>query len=477
MWKVGDSIRQGEVHGEVTAVNGRFSVYYWLENGTCGECLPHRLEEGYRMARPRKSVDQKKAEAAAKVTNGLLDAVKFCAGGFNENGETYSTHAMLWNGYISTYNGIVMYGHKIDTPLQALPHYGLLLKALKATDGDAVQITQLDQKRIQVKQKGFRTIVPCLDDFSLVSRTAPDNPVSMLDSRMREGFEIMKQIANKRGETVMQSAVLVSNGFMVACDNHMLGMFWHGIGFPELAVPADFIEAVLKVAKPLVSFGYTADQSLTFYFDDGSFIRTQLYAEKYPDWQRAMPTDWSNLQQLPDDFFKALNKIEPFVPKDKTSVYASENLFHTDGDKEHGTAVDCPGLLYAEGGLDIDRLLKLEGRITHIDYTAKDRTRFVGENFRGVLANYLLGDHPRAPDGSELHSSYQLAEPPPSEAAMAAVADVFANGANAAVFNAPQPEGEPEFDDEPDDPAVVAQDMDYGGGGSSGGGGASDGWV
>ena len=64
----------------------------------------------------------------------------------------------------------------------------------------------------------------------------------------------------------MQSAVLIRNGDMIACDRQMLGMYWHGIAFPELTVPADFVEAVLKLPKPLVSFGFTEGQALTFWF-------------------------------------------------------------------------------------------------------------------------------------------------------------------------------------------------------------------
>lgn len=389
------------------------------------------------MARGRKTVAQKQEEAAKKETNSLLDAVKFCAGGFNENGETYSTHAMIWGGYISTYNGIVMYGHKVDTTLQACPHYGLLLKALKATDGAAVQITQLDLRRIQIKQKGFRTVVPCLDDYGLVTRTAPDTPISVLDSRIREGFETMKQIVNKRGDTVMQSSVLVGNGFMVACDNVMLGHYWHGLGFPEVAVPADFVDAVLKVAKPLVSFGYTPGQSLTFYFDDGSFIRTQLYAEQYPDWTKAMPEHFEGLQQLPDDFFTALDKIEPFLGKDQSHVYMSENLFHTQADPDQGTAVDCPGLLDAPSALDVDRLLKLKGIITHIDTVHREKCRFVGENFRGVLMTHLLSDKLDPEDGSD-------PEPAPH-------GYVEQNGMADATFAPPLPAGPVELDDTPAD--------------------------
>lgn len=400
MWAVGDSIRQGEIHGEVTAVIGN-TYYYWLENGTCGGCLAHRLQEGYRMGRPRKTDTQRKAEAEAKQTNTLLDAVRFCAGGFTANGEAYAQHALFYSNWVTTYNGVVMYGAQVDTPLMAAPHYGLLLKALQAADSAGLQITQLDQERLAIKGKGFRTVVPCVADLSQISRTPPDASIGPLDSRMRKAFEAMKALTSKNGEYVFQAAILMGNGFCAATDGQLGAMYWHGLGFPELVVPANFIEAVLKTPKALLSFGYTPDQSLTFYFDDGSFIRTQLYSEPYRDIAKVMPTEWDNMLQLPDTFFDALEKVKPFVDAlEHSYVFFESDRMQTHESAEVGTVVDCAGLFAAESGLDVDRLLKLKGRITHIDYRPRERTKFYGENFRGVLCNFVF-QHREPPEAAE----------------------------------------------------------------------------
>lgn len=399
MLPVGTRILRAGLPGVITGRLSSFASYYRLDNGSCGECLNELLiEDTQHMARPRKTAEQKKAEAAAKVTDTLLDAVQFCAAGFKEDGETYSTHAMIYGGWITTYNGIVMYGAKIDTQMQAMPHYGKLFAALKATTGDAVQVTQLSQDKISVKGKGFKTIVPCLNDYSLVPRTPADPPLGMIDSRMREGFEIMRQIAKKSGETILQSAVLIRNGDMVACDRQLLGMFWHGIGFPEVAVPADFIEAVLKVAKPMVSFGYTEGQSLTFYFDDESFIRTQLYNETYPDVSRAMPSSWEGMKEMPAELFAGLRRIAPFVDKSKRMVFCNPGELATavEAESDDGTTVDVAGLEDVANGLDVERLLKLEGRVKYWNPHGNN-TILQGDNFRAVLCNFVTGGESKGP--------------------------------------------------------------------------------
>lgn len=390
MWKPGDLILKDGVPGIVTDVKSSFAAYYHLENGTCGECLNELLKRETNMARPRKTAAEKTKAAEAKVSNDLLSAVQFCAGGYREGGETYASHAMIYGGYITTYSGVVMYGARVDTQLHAYPHYGLLLAALKATDGDAVQITQLSPERLSIRGKSIKTVVPCVSDHTLVARTNPDPPISALDNRMRDGFAIMKQIASKSGEYVMDSAVLIRNGDMIACDRQMLGMYWHGNGFPNVTVPADFVEAILKIAKPLVSFGYTPDQSLTFYFEDGSFVRTQLYADLFPDVSKAIPPHWNGLLQLPDGFFEALAKIKPFVKKTQGYVLFNDDNISTDATDDVGTVVRLPGLQEAPSGISLDHMLSLRGFVTHLDYLDEKKCRFMGPNFCGVVANFAF---------------------------------------------------------------------------------------
>lgn len=356
---------------------------YNLETGR-SMAIHHTCIDEVTMARPRLTAEQKKAKEASKVTDALLEAVEFCKHGYDPDGEAYAQHALFAYGYVSTYNGVVQYGYKIDTAMNAAPHYGRLLAGLKAATGDGVQITELPSNRISIKGKGFRTAVPCVSDPSLVIRHPPDNPVGMVDSRMREGFEVLKSIVRKTGETVMESQVLIRNGDMLATDRHMLGMYWHGISFPEIAVPAQFVEAVLRVPMPPVSFGFTPGQSITFWYENGSFIRSQLYAEGFPDVSRAIPEHYEGCAPVPAGMFAALEKLLPFVGKDTRAVYFIDNAIMSSDDETH---VDCEGVGDIEYGIDIDRLLKLKGRITHMDANA-ERTRFYGENFRGVLANF-----------------------------------------------------------------------------------------
>lgn len=371
----------------------------YLMNAHISVLEPH---EGPIMPRPKLTDEEKAANKAAReaVKKGaaptpakagkskLFEAARFCAPGYKETGEAYSVHASIYGGWLTTYNGIIQYGHPIEEPLQCFPHFGQLMSALKSTEGTAASITQIDAARLSIKSGKFRAVVDCVTDPAIVTRHAPDAQAGALDSRMRSGFEVMKQVASKTGEHVVTASALVRHNSMVATDRHMIVEYWHGLPFPTLTVPADFIEAVLKVPKALVSFGFS-ERSLTFYFDDWSFIRTQLYAEEWPDVDRVLPTDFSRMQQIPDGFFEALAKIVPFCKRD--FILFDDSVMRTNEEADTGCVIEVPGLIEAANGVDVHRLTKLAGRASHIDVVSDpDRVIFSGEAMRGAVACFMF---------------------------------------------------------------------------------------
>ncbi len=355
------------------------------------------------MARKTKAQIQaeKDAQKVERGINTLSEAIKFCAPGYKENGEPYSQFAVLWGGWMTTYNGVVMYGHPIAEEIQACPNFGQLQAAVKAIGAEANSITVIDANRLAIKGAKARYVVKCISDYSVVIRQPPDAPVGPLTSNMREGFEVMKQIASKSGEHVLTASILLRSGDMVASDLQLIVSYWHGLGFPTLTVPADFVEAILRIPKALVQFGYS-ERSLTFYFEDGSFVRTQLYSEEWPDVNKVLNFDATAMAAVPEGFFDALDKSKMFT--DRNYVLLDQDEVRTHEETDVGCVVSVPGLLPCELGVDAVRLSKLAGRVTHLDYwTDGSRVCLAGENLRGVCANFEAGEE----------AGYSPGTPPP----------------------------------------------------------------
>lgn len=338
---------------------------------------------------PRKTADEKAADKANKGKGRMPEAVKFCAPGFKAEGEPYAQHALIQGKTLTTYDGVLQYGHPIDDELTACPHFGKLRAALDATKDAATTVTQLDAARIAIKAPKFRTVVPCVADTALVIRNVPDPIVGPLGMEVRDGFEIMRQITDKAGLHVITSSVLMAGKSMIATDNHQIVEFFHGSDFPTLTVPANFIEAVLKIAKAFKGFGFS-EGSLTFHFEDDSYVRTQLYQEEWPDVSRALPSDFSTLLGVPDGLYTALGQMRPFI--EAGGIWFNEGSISSHASTETGCVIDVPGLRQSPGaGLDAVRLWAMRDKVTYFDYwTDPGRTILYGceGKLRGTLCNF-----------------------------------------------------------------------------------------
>ena len=63
----------------------------------------------------------------------------------------------------------------------------------------------------------------------------------------------------------------------------MLMEAWHGLDLPpNVPLPKQFVAALVKQKKNLTGFGFSRS-SATFYFEDGCWLRTQLYSDEWPD--------------------------------------------------------------------------------------------------------------------------------------------------------------------------------------------------
>jgi hypothetical protein len=91
---------------------------------------------------------------------------------------------------------------------------------------------------------------------------------------------------------------------------------WHGIDMPPLAVPKVFAQLIANSDKALSAFGFS-NNSVTFYFEDDSWYKTQLYVDKYPDVDRI----WQKLDgtHMPfnADIFDAIAQVTSFMSEDR----------------------------------------------------------------------------------------------------------------------------------------------------------------
>ena len=413
-----------------------------------------RIREKFDMARPKKTDEEKARDKAAKAgpeKNGLLDAVRFVMPGYKENGEAYAQHAMITGGWITSYNGIVQYGHPIDLPFNALPHLGRFHDALKAAGTNPAKITQPNMDRLNVSAGKMRINVDCVNDPSIIVRNNPDQAVSGLDGRMRSAMECMKKVVKKNAEHMVAASVLMVNGSLIACDGKLAVEYAHGIPTPQLTLPGDFIEAVLKVAKPLYCFGFS-EKSLTFYFEDMSYIRTQLYAEDWPDVYSVLPTRFDTFQPIPAGTFDAVRKLQPFS---KGWLFFDEGKIKTDENEDTGSTFELAGVPELYHAVDVERFLHLDGVSEKWDVTShEERMFFLSEFVRATLMFRVIensekerpepapapseSSHYPAPDPAQQYHSFSEAPAVSSDPSAGAASVPYAEPAAGSTSPEPQ---------------------------------------
>ena len=260
------------------------------------------------MKRPTKPVNSNALLASLKIVNTIL----------NKDGAIYESHCRLQDGWLTAQTQVLGIGEKIQEDLFACPNAHTLEAALSKC-GQSISITQLDQK-LSIKSDKFRALVPCIPPENL-PRSFLDASVAQLDDRLKASLAAVAPLALDEN-SVVTASVLLRNGTVTATDRKVIIQAWHGIDLPELALPKAVINPLIKNPKKLKGFGFSAS-SVTFHFEDDSWLKCQMMADKWPDVNRILDRP-CNAWPLPESFYEAVKALEPF---------SEDGFVHFDGNK------------------------------------------------------------------------------------------------------------------------------------------------
>lgn len=317
------------------------------------------------------------------INHELLTSVQQLCTILKDEGQPWETNIIMSNGWAIAHNNVIGIGEKIKEDINCCPHAFTLRDALSKC-GQSINITQLDTK-LSIKSDKFRALVKCIPRENMTLRE-PDAPVVPIDDRLKASVVAVSKFTEDETRIDVAS-ILLHNGSVVAGDRHVYLEHWHGIDLPpNLALPKAVIQPLIKNTKKLTQFGYS-NNSVTFWYEDGSWLKTQLFVEKWPDVQRIFNRP-SNPLPLPEGFFAALRTVEPF--SESACVY-----FDTNALRSHPPEFDA-GATYEVYGLpkgpimNIKQLRMMEPFIKTIDFFVQNgnhkMTLFFGDNCRGVIA-------------------------------------------------------------------------------------------
>lgn len=283
----------------------------------------------------------RKAKLKETPASLLLEAVKFLKPAQAKTGTPQQQFCIACNNWVIATNEILTIGCKIQEDLNATVHTYQLEEALKKVESD-LAITQVSETALAITSGDFKALVPCLPTGSF-EIAPPDEACAVVSDALKPALEAAALLVNENSPETKFAAVLLQAGSCVGTNGAALVEYWHGIDLPpNLLLPRQAAQAVSKCKKTLTGFGFS-ETSATFWFEDESFIKTQLYKGDYANYKFVFKNaDYSKLQDVPEEFFKAVEYLKPFSKLG--NLYFENGFMSSDSNEGEASTYKMPFL-------------------------------------------------------------------------------------------------------------------------------------
>lgn len=356
--------------------------------------IPAEAEKPKKSRARRQAASKTPKNKTANPAASLIAALKFVAVAQKKAGPTNVQFAHVAHNWAAVFDGVLTVAHPIEEDLQACPHTLQFIDALSKAD-EELAITQLGPNTLSVTSGVFKGLIPCVG-FDEVPIPAPDPQCAVIDDRIKAAFAAVAGLAQDGAPNATYAAVLLQAGSAVATNGAALLEYWHGIDLPPgMMLPKASAVAVAKAGPALTGFGFSPS-SATFYFENGAFIKTQLFGERYPHYAGIFEVPGLNAWPVPPEFFKAVHAVESFSP--------NGNIFFEGGAVTSNIARDQASTYKVEGlpermGFNAKLLSSVESHFKSVHFdAATNKVIFFGENVRGAVMGLDLGTEAREND-------------------------------------------------------------------------------
>jgi len=322
-------------------------------------------------------------EAMKKPINTLLTALQFVAAVQpKRSNNPADTHCRMFGNKLSASGGPLSASIGIQEEIECCPNTQKLIEAIKQCP-EAINLTMLLPDELSVKSGNFQAVIPCIrqKDIPAICPIAKTHEVS---PEFEVALKKAGSIVSDKAKTILESSVQLREGSVIASNGEVILEAWHGcLGPVGPILPALFINALRKNrSKAIYQLGYLID-TLTAYYEDGSWIGTALQRDPaFPDLRSFLSLP-SNPIPIPLGFFEAIERLKPFS-NDGRLYFTNEGLC-TDTYKTDGAINLCAGLPVGIS-FDIDAMRMINGLADKIDFAVTNRlVYFFGHNLRGAI--------------------------------------------------------------------------------------------
>jgi hypothetical protein len=325
------------------------------------------------------------AKSKIDPRNQLTKALDFLSITFSAKALEQGMHCILDQHSAKSFNFVIAAGTTIEEDLSACPRLDLMAEAA-AQCGPEYEIVQLSDTKLLVRSGEFQAYVPCLRP-GVLSQPIPDPPAVEINDDLLVALSKVAPLLKATAETVLEQSIQLNSGSCLSTDRKTILETWHGFDLPDgLLLPKVIVTALKAAKKPLARFGASKDTA-TFYFSDGSWLRSQLFVDKWPATITRMLDCHPTLRNVPPDLFSSARKVAPFSADGAVYVHGDNISSHPFPLNETGSALHQPIGSYHEERVYLIECLNVAARHAVLwDERAKpDGTYFEGKGIRGLI--------------------------------------------------------------------------------------------
>lgn len=295
-------------------------------------------------------------------------------------------HFQIKEGCVYSYNGMVALCAPIDFDIDCNPHAETLYKAIENCD-ETVTLNLTPGGKLSIKSGKFRALVPCIAET--VDHPKPEGDLIELEdgAGLLKALEIIEPVIGDDAARPWQAGVLLKDGCAHATCNVVAVQYWLGVDFGHVVnIPGQAVREMLRV-KEVPTHAQVSDNSITFMYASGRWIRTQLLPSDWPDFNNLLKgCDTANHREVDPAVWEACERLKKFVDmKGGEAIYFEGGEAFTHRNREEGSSYLCESIRWT-GVFNRSMLMLLQPLARKADFSTWPKpVYFMGDRLRGAI--------------------------------------------------------------------------------------------
>lgn len=291
------------------------------------------------------------------------------------------THFRIEDGHVRSYNGKLALSTPISLDIDCKPKAVPFVKAIQRCE-DTVSLSMTPAGRLGIKSGAFRAYIECVEEET--PHVLPEGEEFDIDGEaMLKALKALSPFIGDDASRPWTNGVLLQDCSAYATNNVILAEYWVGSQFPIVCnIPKDAIRELLRIGEA-PERAQSTENSITFHYSDGRWLRSTLLNTKWPDVGKILDVP-GTLAPVDESFYTAIEAVAPFADK-LGRVYFEDGTLRTNIEEGEGAIHEVHNM-ECKGVYQIAMLRLLNGIATSIDLTTYPKASpFMGGMMRGVI--------------------------------------------------------------------------------------------